>query len=256
MRPNVLWLALILMGTGLSAGCSDGGSSPAHPDAGPGPMVRLSGVAFDFGAPLTPLTRAEIGAAEFPALSTVTDASGLYALDVPDGADVTLFIRAGGSFPEMHLQTLHTAGEDLTDVNFQTISELFYDIFAGIIGIDPDPERCQIATTVNVAAVKGLSLEDFVHYGAHGIPGATVSIEPAVDPALGPVYFDASTIPDWTLPETTTDGGVVFANLPPGVYTLTAQHPTREIAPLVVTCEPGRFINAGPPWGLHEVAPP
>jgi hypothetical protein len=39
----------------------------------------------------------------------------------------------------------------------------------------------------------------------------------------------------------------------PGVYTLRAVHPTRFFAPFVATCEPGRFINAGPTRGLREL---
>ena len=100
-------------------------------------------------------------------------------LEVPDNAEITPYSESVG-FPAMHIQTFTTSGQNLTDVNFQMVSEVIYDIFAARLQTDPDPERCQIASTVNVADVKGLTLEEFVAYGAHGVQGATASMEPAV----------------------------------------------------------------------------
>lgn len=51
----------------------------------------------------------------------------------------------------------------------------------------------------------------------------------------------------------TTEGSpVICPNVAPGVYVVSAQHPTRTFAPFTATCEPGRLINAGSPWGLRE----
>lgn len=233
---------------GLSA-CTEEGPDPCDTTD----RVALTGVAFQFGTENVPLAGARLTLAECPGISTVTDASGLYSLAVPRGLPVTPYIEYE-DFPVMHLETW-AATESLTDVNFQTVPPLFYEIFSGLLTEAPDPARCQVASTVNVAAVKGLTLEEFLAYGPHGVAGATVTIEPPVDPRRGPVYFDERTLPDRDLTETTIDGGVVFANLEPGVYTLRAHHPTRSFREVTVTCVAGRFINAGPPWGLHEIAP-
>jgi hypothetical protein len=45
----------------------------------------------------------------------------------------------------------------------------------------------------------------------------------------------------------------VWVNVPPGVYTIHTEHAELDIRSFVVTCEPGRFINVGPPWGPHEL---
>jgi hypothetical protein len=61
----------------------------------------------------------------------------------------------------------------------------------------------------------------------HGDPGATVSISPALTNLYGnlpsgPIYFDASVTPNPALSMTSVDGGVLFDNLAPGTYSVTA----------------------------------
>jgi hypothetical protein len=61
----------------------------------------------------------------------------------------------------------------------------------------------------------------------HGDPGATVSISPPLTNLYGnlpsgPIYFDASVTPNPALTTTSVDGGVLFDNLAPGTYTVTA----------------------------------
>ena len=87
--------------------------------------------------------------------------------------------------------------------------------------------------------------------GAHGEAGATVAIEPPVHPEKGPVYFNASVIPQRNLTETTEDGGVVFGTLPPGDYLLTATKPGVRFRQIKAKCRPGVLVNASPPWGLQ-----
>jgi hypothetical protein len=49
---------------------------------------------------------------------------------------------------------------------------------------------------------------------------------------------------------------VVWTGVPAGVDTITGHHPVSRFASFVAGCRPGRVINANPPWGLHELAPP
>jgi hypothetical protein len=61
----------------------------------------------------------------------------------------------------------------------------------------------------------------------HGDPGATVSMTPVPQNAYynlpsGPIYFDETVTPNPFLAATTVDGGVLFDNLAPGTYSVTA----------------------------------
>lgn len=48
----------------------------------------------------------------------------------------------------------------------------------------------------------------------HGDPGATVNVSPASDEYIGPIYFNASVVPDLTQPDVSVDGGVTWLNMP------------------------------------------
>jgi hypothetical protein len=61
----------------------------------------------------------------------------------------------------------------------------------------------------------------------HGDPVATVSMMPAqqnvyLNLPFGPIYFNESVSPDPSLAATSVDGGVLFDNLAPGTYSVTA----------------------------------
>lgn len=45
-----------------------------------------------------------------------------------------------------------------------------------------------------------------------------------------------------------------WRNGTPDVAGLSASSPAHRFASFVADCKPGRFINASPPWGLHELA--
>ena len=114
------------------------------------------------------------------------------------------------------------------------------------------PDRCQIAATVTR---RGYSVYDGAADGTHGEPGATVAISPRPSGGGTPIYFNGgvpNTIwPDRKLSETTPDGGVLFLNVPPGTYTLTATKPGATIRPVTIDCRAGVLTNASPPWGLQ-----
>ena len=209
--------------------------------------VTLSGVAYVFNTP-NPRPGVTIRIAEYPDISAVSDETGRFSMLVPDGATITPIGERDG-FAKMHLQTFTTNGEDITSVYLQMVPEGTYDMFAAILGITPSDEHCQISTTVSEKVIQGMTYEEFAAHGHHGVGEATVTTEPAV-PDL--VYFDATTTPDRSLTETSRDGGVVCTNVPPGIYVFTVHHATRDFETFTATCEPGRFINANPPWGLRE----
>jgi hypothetical protein len=100
--------------------------------------------------------------------------------------------------------------------------------------------------------VRDLSFEDFVAYGAHGVAGATASARPALP---DPIYFNESVIPDPSLTESSVDGGVLWLDVPAGVYRFRAHHPSARFASFIATCEPGRLVNANPPQGLYQLKP-
>ena len=89
--------------------------------------------------------------------------------------------------------------------------------------------------------------------GAHGEAGATVTIEPALDPEQGPIYFGADVLPDRDLTETSEDGGVLFVQGEPGEYIWTATKPGVEFTQIKMKCRAGWLINASPPWGLQAL---
>jgi len=213
------------------------------------PTVTLSGTAYTFVSP-TPVEGATVRIDELPELMTTTDADGYWELEVPVGATATPWVSDGGTHVDMHGQTWVDVQEPIGDIYFQMVSRFMFEALAGVLEITPDPEKCQIASTVSEKAVQGVTFAEFVAHGAHGVAGATVTIDP---PALDVVYFNENVIPDRSLTESSRDGGVVWTNLDPGVYTLRATHPDTAFAEVTVTCTAGRFVNPSPPNGLAEL---
>jgi hypothetical protein len=218
--------------------------------------VHLRGTAYEFNNVRHRLGGAAIRVAERPRLKATTRADGTYDLVVPDGARITPFIVAAG-YHTIYLQTFTTAGEDLANVNFQTPTVEIYKALAALLEVPLDANgelaQCAIVSTFSTRNVRDLGFAGFIGYGAHGIAGATATTRPSL-PA--PVYFNESVIPDRTQPSSSKDGGVVWTRVPTGTYTVAAHHPTTRFASFVATCRPGRIVNANPPWGLHELAPP
>ena len=63
-------------------------------------------------------------------------------------------------------------------------------------------------------------------------------------------------IPDRAQSSSSKDGGVVWTGVPTGTYTIAAHHPHDEVRLASGDVQAGRVVNANPPWGLHELAPP
>ena len=240
MRTWMLASALLA----LTAACTTETTSPS-PLA---PTVKLTGTVYGFNTP-DPIVGAKVSVAELPDLVTTTDAQGVYVLAVPDGKPVTPFVTAD-TFHTMHLQTFTTAGKGLEHVNFQTPDNGIFGVLAQLVGVDPNAPVCHIVSTVSTKDIQGLRFEAFTKFGAHGVAGATASATPTL-PA--PIYFNKQVVPDAKQVGTSDDGGVLWVNVPAGVYTISATHPTRKFASFTATCVAGRLVNANPPWGLHEL---
>jgi hypothetical protein len=224
--------------------------------AGAASTVHLRGTAYSFNDTKTRLEGGQIRVAEFPKLSATVRADGSYDLVVPDRAKVTPYVVAPG-WHTIYVQTFRTDGEDLENVNFQTPTDAIYRGLAALLGVRLDAngelEKCAIVSTFSTKNVRDLGFEEFRAYGAHGVAGATAFARPDLGK---PIYFNEQVLPDRTRTESSVDGGVIWTEVPSGVYTVRAKHASTRFAPFVATCKPGRVVNANPPWGLHELASP
>ncbi|MCB9738673.1 MAG: hypothetical protein H6747_05335 [Deltaproteobacteria bacterium] len=249
---RALLLAALLLATPLGqAGCaSDDGAAAAG-------TARASGHGFAFGPGGGNLEGASVHAIDadgvpLPGAATTTAAGGAWALDgLPRGVDLSFVLEKPG-FATTQTQVFRLAG-DVEKVTFQVPSDAVYDLMSGLVNLEPDPTKCQIATTVTR---RGHSLYD--GHGTHGEPDATVSISPTVGVADGPVYFNLVKydviFPDRELTATSHDGGVLFLDVKPGRYTLIAAKPGATIRPVTLDCRAGVLANASPPWGLQVEA--
>lgn len=221
-------------------------------------MVTISGnaYAFVFDGNTDRLEGATVGIAEIPELTTIAGPNGAYSLEVPDDMSLTPFADAEGYYPT-HVQTFHTRGEDLGQVNFQMPRLDIYKALAAVAGAEVNPDTERLAHSAIVSTffeIGGRNLPDFdtFHdFRPHGVAGSTASLTPAT---RDPIYFNADVIPEHGLGQSSRDGGVLWTDLPTGVYRVEGDNPATSHAGFTATCEPGRLVNANPPWGLYELA--
>jgi hypothetical protein len=228
----------------LLLGCS--GSDSGASEAG----ISATGDAFSFELPGTPYGRIADGALhvlEQPDVHAVTAADGHFQIKgLAPGEDATFVLVASG-FPEAQTRTFPALEAALERVTFQVPNDALLEALAGVLQITPDPTRCQMVTTITRV---GKSIYDA---GAHGEAGATVAVEPPLPAENGPVYFNSNVIPDRTLTESSDDGGVVFVNVPPGEYTLTASKLGVNFETVRMQCRANVLVNASPPYGLQAL---
>ncbi len=229
------------------------GAARSYGAPGANQRVLIKGTAYSFDNQ-APIAGATIQARGAPGAVATSDSRGHYRLDVPAGRKVTPFVEAEG-YHGIFLQTFTTHRRTLRKVNFQIPSEATYFALAALLHVkldsNGDLRRCAIVSTVSTKAIRDLTFLQFVAYGAHGVPGATAATSPTLP---GPVYFNDNVIPDPSLTETSTDGGVIWTEVPRGTYRVGARHPSKRFASFVATCRKGRVVNANPPWGLHQLA--
>jgi hypothetical protein len=218
--------------------------------------VTISGRAYAFNHMDTFLEGATIKVREIPSLSATTDANGDYVLAVPDDTNITPYIEPPAGYNQIDLQTFHTRGQDIENANFQTPADAEFAGLAAILSVplgdDGRPTECAIVTTASARNVRGVDYDTFHQRTPHGVPGATSEEFPALD---GPIYFNEFVIPDTSKTETSEDGGIVWTEVPTGTYRIATSSPTTRFASFLATCEPGRVINANPPWGAYELSP-
>ncbi len=223
------------------------------PDCDPdGPLVTLSGNTQVFGPPYGHVKQAPITLLELPGLVAMTDDKGDFVIpDLPPCASATLVIESPG-FATTQTETFFTGQAGLSGIAFQIPSAEVFDLLSGILGGIGGEDVCQLASTISVAE---MSIENYLV--PHGVPGATATVCPWPGPGHDPIYFeyisDALILPDPALTESSVDGGVIFKDLAPGVYTLRAHKEGTAFREVTITCLPGAFVNAGPPQGLHEL---
>jgi hypothetical protein len=230
--------------------------SPTEPTETAPVVAHLRGTAYTFNTP-DPIAGATVKVHELPDVATVTAADGSYEIEVPLGATVTPYIEAEGH----HSITVQTFvaddehdGAEIDGVNFQTPSDAVYDglkaLVSGFTGRDPFEGGCVIVTTVGDARMAGMTFDEFIEFHPHGVEGATVQIDPA---DATPIYFNEDVLPDVEQQTTSIDGGVLWPNVPPGDYTLSASKPGTEFVEVQVRCEDGWVVNANPVHGLHAI---
>jgi len=262
LRSARLSVSLTLL---LSAGCGAAGSPSTDDTAGTagasssgsatgetaGASVVVSGDAFAFTLPGTPYGRivdATIRVLEAPELGVRSDAEGHFEFPALMAGGSATFVLEHPDFPPARTRTftLPDAGE-LTRVTFQVPDLALFQAIATIVEVELDPGACQIVSTVTRV---GKSIYDA---GAHGEAGATVTISPALPAEHGPIYFNDEVIPDRSFTATSTDGGVLFINVPPGTYVVQAHKDGVVFEDVTMQCAAGALVNASPPHGLQAL---
>ena len=221
-----------------------------------GPGLSMSGVAYQFQTRL-PLPNARISLLELPERETWSDADGRWSLhDLPRAAPLTPQVELDEHVVGHH-QTFRLQAS-IDQVYLQVVPEPTYDLFSDILddaGTPVDPIACQIVTTI--AAPDIAALEDWDAFLDRGDAGLLEDADAIITPSVGQrLYFSEQVIPDASLERSTLDGGVLWLNVPPDeVYQLNGHHADHTFPEVEVTCGPGRFINASPPWGLTADLP-
>lgn len=218
--------------------------------------------AFIFAGNLDRLEGAVVKVEEFPEIEAIAGPNGAYSIEVPNDADITPYATSPGYYP-VHDQTFHTHGKDLNQVNFQMPAQGIAEALAGIVGAEMTGEpgskvvkQCVIVSTFFQKEGRSfLDFDDFHNFRPHGIKEATATAKTAAgNQPVDAIYFNSSVIPDRTQLSSSRDGGVIWAGMPEGVYTVTAEHATARFSQFQASCAPGRLVNANPPWGLYEMA--
>ncbi len=218
-----------------------------------GTPAHIVGHAFVFGPNTANLTieGATVAMTESPDVATTVAADGTFAFDVPSGGPATFSLTKDRFHPNQSA-TLDIGAGGIAMLGFQTPTEDTFVSLGEIANVQIDPTRCQITTTVSRAGTEP--------YGGDGlgVEGTTVAISPALPKtSSGPIYFayyvNGTVVPDPTLTATSLDGGVVFANVPVGEYTMTATKAGVSFTQVHIRCRAGVLVNAAPPNGIQQL---
>jgi hypothetical protein len=255
--------ALLAEGGWLPAAACDASATPiSRSHAGRSATVTLSGNAFVFGDSTLRLPYATVTIEEAPGFYAVTNGQGAWSISgLPGATDLTpkitfpnaLYAAVGlPAFQDMHQQTFRTH-TDTDLILFQSVPQANFQGLAALAGVTPDPDACQVVTTVAEAELGDIA-DISEYYAPHGLAGVSASLVPASG-APDPIYFNDAVLPDASLAETSGDGGVLWGNVEAGRrYRIQAHDEvgSATFEPVWVTCEAGRFINASPPRSVVE----
>lgn len=271
-KPIHCALAIALMMAALtSAGCGDddhsSGGSPGTE------TISVSGIAWVFRlGPYGRIDGATVSVLEHPAISTTTAADGSFTLEgVPVGSEAT-FVLSHENHPLTYTKTFTVPEDDIVDLTFQIPDWELYHALEAFVGAVSDPTKCQIVSTFTRHG------KTIGSPGAHGEPGALLTVEPASGIGDGPIYFNDFVLPDRNRTYSSIDGGVLLLNVEPGDYRLSAscmedpsvmleEYPPDEYADeslrcayedvqfesLLMKCRAGVFLNASPSYGLQAL---
>ena len=220
----------------------------------------VSGVVFEFDTRLGLAgVQVDLDLGELGVVHTTSGAEGRWLASVPDGVPFTPALKMEGYLPARHATFVvgpgtealpgHLNKPDRLDLQAVPL-EVFQLLAASLAETKLEREACLIVDTVTVSEVyKMASFAEFIPLKPHGEPGVRMRLEP--DPGVDPIYFNEAVLPDRALQATSRDGGVVWLNVPPGIYTVTGDHPdpALEVVPRQVDCRPGELINLNPPMG-------
>ncbi len=250
-----VWVGAILTAVGTAPAETRATGKPS-----PKRTVSVSGHAFHFGPSGGRIKGGEVTILERPELKTRTGRRGAWRFDgLPSGSEATFVFKHHG-YMTTQTATFALGDDDLERVSFQVPPHLVVAGFGLVLGFTPDPNYCQLASTVTRV---GESMYGS-HGPTHGEPNATVTIEPPLPAKHGPIYFNLRLPengpqliwPDRSLKRTTMDGGVLFIDVPPGEYILRAHKPGVRFLPVKVKCRAGVLANAAPPCGLQALNRP
>jgi len=173
--------------------------------------------------------------AEYPetrGLDITTDDSGWWTMYIvkDSGSDLEfsfVFEKDGWVTTKTNVNTI--GDEDDVDFAIQFIDPTFFEtamvpLVEGMMqGGDYPDFAFENAMVVTVGKSWASMHDDRL---PHGDPGATVSVQPASDGFIGPIYFNKDVIPDLAQTDVSVDGGVVWLNMPQeGTYRVTADKP-------------------------------
>jgi hypothetical protein len=224
-------------------------------DTGGAQSISMTGIAYQFQS-RAPLEGARVSLVELPDAVAFSDADGHWRLDeLPADTPLTPRVEIAGHAVGHH-QTFRLQGS-VARVYLQVVPQTTYDLLVSILGDEGntvDPDACQVVTTISEPGIA--DFDDWEGFLERGDAGLLANADATISPEGGTrLYFNEQVVPDPSVERSTLDGGVLWINVPPdGPHTLQGTHAEHGFPDVEVTCAPGRFINASPPWGLTAIA--
>ncbi len=195
------------------------------------------------------VTGATVTVLEHPEMQVVTGEDAHFRFDgLRVGSDITLVVEHP-NFRTTQTATLELGPNGIHPFSVQIVSKGIFTALSTLVPSPVEEDKCVIATTV---ARMGGSL--YVHL-RQGMPDVKVSLSPAPPAGSGPIYFDEDVLPAPDQPTTSKDGGVLFYNVPPGDYVMSAGRADTTFNQVRFQCRAGFIVNAGPPDGLLANVP-